>query len=94
MEPRRGNLTCEACTETLPCREKFLTFGAYYGSQRWVTRIALTKFLCLERHFGDECPAFNPATETPSPITTTSLIIASSPLAMVEQQAQEQVCLE
>ena len=80
MEPRRGSLTCETCRTTLPCQKNYLTFGAFNGqSPEMVTRIALTKFLCLEQHFGDECSAFNPATET---------------LAMTEQQVQEQVCLK
>ena len=45
MEPRRGNVTCAACEDTIPCVNNYLTFGAYddLESTALITTIALTQ---------------------------------------------------
>ena len=47
MEPRRGNVTCAACEDTIPCVNNYLTFGAYDDNNlvatTQITRIALTQ---------------------------------------------------
>ena len=46
MEPRRGNVTCAACEDTIPCVNNYLTFGAYDDEvppMTQITRIALTQ---------------------------------------------------
>ena len=48
MEPRRGNVTCAACEDTIPCLNNYLTFGAYddivdLEQLTQITRIALTQ---------------------------------------------------
>ena len=46
MEPRRGNVTCASCEDTIPCVNNYLTFGAYdhiVEPKTWITRIALTQ---------------------------------------------------
>ena len=49
MEPRRGNVTCAACEDTIPCVNNYLTFGAYdeMDINNTITRIALTQFFTI-----------------------------------------------
>jgi hypothetical protein len=50
MEPRRGGVTCEVCTEAVSCQQNYLTFGAFDGSadDPGFTRIAITSPNSLE----------------------------------------------
>ena len=53
MEPRRGNVTCAACEDTIPCVNNYLTFGAYDDIDemdivnKMITRIALTQVFTI-----------------------------------------------
>ena len=50
MEPRRGNVTCAACEDTIPCVNNYLTFGAYDDEidiNDNITRIALTQVFTI-----------------------------------------------
>ena len=50
MEPRRGNVTCAACEDTIPCVNNYLTFGAYDDTvepMTQITRIALTQIFLI-----------------------------------------------
>ena len=50
MEPRRGNVTCAACEDTIPCVNNYFTFGAYDNEIEIyfkMTGIALTQVFTI-----------------------------------------------
>ena len=100
MNPRRGTVNCtEACLNTPPCLNQFLTFGAYNDNVIRATRIALTQPLPLQPD-STVSSVTTPTTSEPLSTTqlpTTQFSLANSAnsaelVAMLESDIKNQVC--